>query len=202
MKLGIISDIHANVPGLQRALEIFEEERCDEILCAGDSFYQFRFSNEVIETLKERKIRLVLGNHEDTLLSRDGERARNAPWVRQDLVEWISEQPYRLETKLDGKLLLVTHGSPWDPWKEYLYPTDPKLQRVKDLEQDVIILGHTHYQMALRFGNKLVINPGSAGEPRDHRIDFQLSVATYDTETEEVKFHNFPDPTRNIAKGF
>ena len=32
-----------------------------------------------------------------------------------------------------------------------------------------VILGHTHYQMAERVGTSLIINPGSAGEPRDAR---------------------------------
>ena len=63
----------------------------------------------------------------------------------------------------------------------------------------IVILGHTHYQMAHRVGRVLVINPGSAGEPRDPRNDFQLSFAVLDTESDEVRFGSFPDPTRIVA---
>jgi hypothetical protein len=58
------------------------------------------------------------------------------------------------------------------------------------------VLGHTHYQMALRVGRSLVINPGSAGEARDARNAFRLSYAVLDTATGEVTFDNFQDPTR------
>jgi hypothetical protein len=44
-----------------------------------------------------------------------------------------------------------------------------------------------------------VINPGSAGEARDARNDFQLSFAVLDTETDEVRFTNYIDPTRVVT---
>jgi predicted phosphodiesterase len=54
--------------------------------------------------------------------------------------------------------------------------------------------------MAQRFGRVLVINPGSTGDPRDHRNDFQLSCATWDTTTGDVSFYDYKDPTRNFVK--
>jgi hypothetical protein len=50
--------------------------------------------------------------------------------------------------------------------------------------------------MAERVGRALVINPGSAGEPRDPRNNFRLSYAILDTTTGEVGFEDFADPTR------
>jgi predicted phosphodiesterase len=40
----------------------------------------------------------------------------------------------------------------------------------------------------------LVINPGSAGEARDHRNGRQLSCAVLDVASEEVRLIDFPDP--------
>ena len=34
-------------------------------------------------------------------------------------------------------------------------------------EVDIIALGHTHFPMAWSSGRKLIINPGSVGQPRD-----------------------------------
>ncbi|MEX0786870.1 MAG: metallophosphoesterase family protein, partial [Dehalococcoidia bacterium] len=85
---------------------------------------------------------------------------------------------------------------PFDPHDEYLYPNSPNLQKLARIDADFIVLGHTHYHMALPVGRSLVINPGSAGEPRDHRNGFQLSCAVLDTETGEVRFHHYDDPTR------
>jgi putative phosphoesterase len=196
VRVGIVSDIHCNVPGLERALELMGD--VDELLCAGDVVFQFRWSNEVVEILRDRGARVVLGNHEETLLSRDGERALSRPGIRMDLVEWLREQPYRLELVIDGKRVLMTHGSPWEPWKEYHYPHESIWSRAATLDTDVLVVGHTHFKMAQRFGNVLVLNPGSAGDPRDSRNDFQLSCAVWDTTTDEVTFYDYRDPTRNF----
>jgi putative phosphoesterase len=195
MRIGIVSDIHCNHEALRIALDRMGD--VDELLCAGDSVYQFRFSNEVMQLLRERGARYILGNHEDVLLGKWGERARTADWVRADDLAYMAEQPYSLTTALPGgKSLLMVHGSPWEPHNEYIYPNSPSLARFSEIESDYVILGHTHYQMDERVGRTLVVNPGSAGEARDARNHFRLSYAVLDTETDEVTFDDFADPTR------
>jgi predicted phosphodiesterase len=166
--------------------------------CAGDSVFQFRWSNEVVGRLREIGARVVLGNHEDTVLGRDGVRALSSNTIDQELVRWMREQPYRLEEMVDDKRVLMTHGSPWEPWKDYHYPHEKAFwARAERLNCDTVIVGHTHFQMAERFGSTLVINPGSAGDARDHRNSFQLSCAVWDTTTDEVVFYDYKDPARN-----
>ena len=63
MKLGIVSDLHCNFDGLNRALDIMGQ--IDELLCLGDSIYEYRFSNEVVALLKERGAHVIQGNHEE-----------------------------------------------------------------------------------------------------------------------------------------
>lgn len=194
MRFGIISDIHCNHAALRIALD--RMGAVDELLCAGDAVNQYRFSNEVIALLRESSARYVLGNHEATLLGKWGERARSATWVNADDLAYMAAQPDRIETAIDGKRLLMVHGSPFDPPFEYLYPNSATLSRIADIDADYVILGHTHYQMAERIGRALVINPGSAGEARDARNAFRLSYAVLDTSSGEVAFDNFQDPTR------
>ena len=194
MKLGIVADVHCNIAGLRIALD--EMGPVDELICAGDAVYQFRFSNDVIELLRERNARYILGNHERVLLSDWGERARSGDGVRKELVEYMASRPFETKTVVDGKKLLIVHGSPYDPHDEYLYPNSPNLQKLSGLDADIVILGHTHYHMALPVGRTLVINPGSAGEARDHRNGFQLSCAVLDTQSGEVTFHHYDDPSR------
>ncbi len=194
MKLGIVADVHCNVEGLRIALD--QMGPVDELICAGDAIYQFRFSNDVIELLRERNARYILGNHERVLLSEWGDHARSRDGVRKDLVDYMAGQEYQIETEVDGKKLLLVHGSPFDPHDEYLYPNSPNLNKLADVDADIVILGHTHYHMALPVGNTLVINPGSAGESRDHRNGFRLSCAVLDTQSGEVTFHHYDDPSR------
>ena len=194
MKLGIVADVHGNIEGLRRALDLMGP--VDELLCAGDAVYQFRFSNDVIALLREREARYILGNHERVLLGPSGEAARSGPNVQRDLLEYMAGRPYRIEMQVDGRTLVMVHGSPFEPYDEYLYPNSPNLQKLAQIEADFIVLGHTHYQMEERVGRVLVINPGSCGEARDHRNGFRLSCAVLDTQSGEVAFHHYDDPTR------
>ncbi len=198
MRLGIVSDIHGNLTALDRALDRMGP--VDELLCAGDAFYQFRFSNEVVARLKEIDARYVLGNHEDILLSAAGQRAQEADGVDRELLQWVRAQPHYLRVQVDGKRLLMFHATPWAPNRDYLYASSPDFQRLAREDADLIIYGHTHHQTVRRLGSALVINPGSVGEPRDPNNDFQVSYAVLDTETDLVHIDNFPDPTRHIAK--
>jgi putative phosphoesterase len=196
VRIGIVADIHCNHEALAIALERMGP--VDELLCAGDAVYQFRFSNEVMELLRRHHARYVLGNHEEVLLGRWGERARNAPSVRRENLAYMQSQPFDLDVRLNGRRLYMVHGSPWEPHDEYIYPNSLALIRVGRIGSDFVILGHTHYHMAERVGRSLVINPGSCGEARDHRNGFCLSYAILDMETEEVTFDHFEDPTRAL----
>jgi putative phosphoesterase len=194
MKLGIVGDVHCNLEGLRIALDLMGP--IDELLCVGDAVYQFRFSNEIMALLRERDARYVLGNHERVLLGPWGEAARSSGRARPDLVEYMAGRPYRMEHQVNGRKLFVVHGSPFEPHDEYLYPNSPGLHRLARLEADFVVVGHTHYHMAHQVGGTLVVNPGSAGEARDHRNGFRLSCAVLDTQSGEVVFHHYDDPTR------
>ena len=189
MRLGIVSDIHCNVEALRLALARMGE--VDELLCAGDAFYEYRFSNEVVELLRERGARYVLGNHEAVLLGASGVRARQAATVRAENVAWVAEQPNSIEVEVDGKRLVMVHASPMEPYTQYVFPGSPELRRLAQIEADYIVLGHTHTQTAERSGRALVINPGSTGEARDLANGRKFSYAVLDTSSGELLFDNF-----------
>lgn len=189
MRIGIVSDVHANAAGLERALARMGD--VDELLCAGDMVEDYRFSNEVVELLRERGARCVLGNHDIGLLSDHGRRAREAPTVRAANVRWLAEHGLRVELEIAGVRILMTHASPCDPGTQYVWPRSPELRRLADVDADVVVLGHTHTQMAVRVGRALVVNPGSVGEPRDPANGRRLSYAVLDTGTGEVTFDDY-----------
>ncbi len=189
MRLGIISDIHCNADALSLALERMGD--VDELLCAGDAVFEYRFSNEVIEILRAREAHYVLGNHEHVMLDHRGVRAREAPHVRKQNLDYTANRPNTIELDIDGKLLLMTHASPCSPHTQYVYPSSPEAKRIADVDADFVIIGHTHMQMAERVGRALLINPGSVGDARDHRNEKRLSYAVLDTSTDEVLFDNF-----------
>ena len=191
MKIGIVSDVHCNRAGLLRALEILGD--IDELICLGDSVYEYRFSNEVVRLLKDRGAHTILGNHEEGFLGPQGVRARQPDWIDRSLLQWLAERPGRLELDIGGKKLLLVHSTPWEPQGAYVYPHDPSLARFEEAGADFVLYGHTHHQVVRRVGKALVINPGSAGEARDQGNGRQLSCALLDTVSEEVVMKDYPD---------
>ena len=191
MKVGIVSDLHCNVAGLSRALNLMGD--VDELICLGDSIWEYRFSNEIVRLLKERGARTILGNHEEGFFGPQGDRARQPEWIDRSLLGWLVERPHRLELQLGGKKLLAVHSTPWEPRGAYVYPHSSLLERFAEADADFVLYGHTHHQLVRRCGKVLVINPGSAGDARDADNGRQLSCAVLDTVTEEVVVTDFPD---------
>ena len=192
MKFGIVSDIHCNAAGLRQAVDLMGD--VDELICLGDSIWEYRFSNEVVQILKERGAHTILGNHEDEFFGPLGARARARDDNDPDLVEWLAARPHRIELERDGKRLLLVHSTPWEPRGAYVLPDSADLARFAETEADVVLYGHTHRQVVKRFGEVLVINPGSAGDGRDHRNARQLSCAVLDTASGDAQIIDFPDP--------
>lgn len=192
MKVGIVSDIHCNVAGLQQALSLMGE--VDELICLGDSIYEYRFSNDVVRILKDRRAQVIVGNHEEYFFGPTGERARARDGIDPALAGWLANRPYRSEMEANGRRLLLVHSTPWEPRGAYVHPGSGLLARFGEADADIVLYGHTHQQLVRRVGKVLVINPGSAGEARDHRNGRQLSCAVLDTASEEVRLIDFPDP--------
>jgi len=192
LKLGIVSDLHCNIDGLDRALETMGA--IDALVCLGDSIYEYRFSNAVIGRLRALEALTILGNHEEVFLGPAGVRARSRADIDRSLLDWLAERPHRHELRVDGRRILLVHSTPWEPRGSYVMPHSSELQRFGEADADIVLYGHTHRQFVGRIGRVLVVNPGSAGEARDPRNGRQLSCAVLDTATEEVVVRDFPAP--------
>ncbi|MPZ31093.1 MAG: hypothetical protein GEV13_08865 [Rhodospirillales bacterium] len=220
VKLGIVSDLHCNIDGLDRALETMGP--IDALLCLGDSINEYGFSNAVIGRLRELDALTILGNHEEVFLGPAGVRARSRADIDRPLLDWLAEQPHRRELRIGGKRILMVHSTPWEPRGSYVMPTSSELHRFGEADADIVLYGHTHQQVVRRVGRVLaslrscgasggwdgrcnlghpkllcsvgwlVVNPGSAGDGRDPRNGRQLTCAVLDTVTEEVVVRDFP----------
>lgn len=191
MRIGLVSDVHCNVRGLARALK--EMGPVDLVLCAGDLVYDYRFSNDILDLIRERHILTVLGNHDANMLSPHGDRARLAAAARPENIEFLANLPKTMEMNLNGKRLFVAHGSPWNPTGEYLFFNSDKIKRLAEIQADFVVLGHTHYPGIQQVGHTLVINPGSCGEARDPNWNFQLTYAVLDVKSGEAEIRGFED---------
>jgi putative phosphoesterase len=192
VKIGIVSDIHSNAAGLRRALDVMGD--VDDVLCCGDSIYEYQFSNDVVALLKERSALVIQGNHEEVFFSPAGVRARERPGLDPALMRYLADQPHQRALQFGDKTLLMVHSTPWEPRGEYVFPHSARLARFAEADADFVLYGHTHAQVVRRIGRVLVINPGSAGDARDPNNGRMLSCAVLDTVTDEVRVIDYADP--------
>ncbi len=186
MRIGVLSDIHANRVALEAVLTDMPD--VDEVICAGDIVGYNPWPKDVLETIRQREIPTVQGNHDRVLAS-----GRNFPGnslaragirhARQELTEEQIEFLGALPTErllFDGRVKLV-HGHPEDP-DRYTYPEafGPDLLG----EESVLVMGHTHVQHVEYTEAGIVLNPGSVGQPRDRDPD--AAYAILDLEAMEV----------------
>ena len=100
--------------------------------------------------------------------------------------EWLRTRPEQTDIA-DGTYRLVhSHPAP-DRRDEYVFPADfPKLQPYIDAYRG-LILGHTHRQHQETIDGRVIVNPGSVGQPRDS--DSTAAYAILDTADNSVTLH-------------
>ena len=192
MKIGLISDIHANIYALRSVLKRLKG--MDLILCAGDITGYYPFVNEVFEELERHNVLFIKGNHDAHLC---GDEIKDLSPIELKSFEYtknhitninldkLRNAPLQLELSIGRFKVVMFHGSPWDKLEEYVYPDYPDFKKFKEIDADVIILGHTHYPMIKQIGERLIINPGSSGQPRDY--DIRASFAILDAPTKKAR---------------
>ena len=189
MKIGIVSDIHADARALRRALEHMPS--ADAYLCPGDAVSEYRFCAETVEVLQQANVLCIQGNHEQVLFN-----GRNPAYLKKcretfapEALDFLATAPLSRELEFDGTKVLVIHGSPWEPYDEYIYPGSTRLARFATLPYDMVCFGHTHIPLIHQVGTVTVINPGSCSQPRDQ--DRRGACAVFNTETRETTIHRF-----------
>lgn len=187
MRVGIISDIHGNLPALESVLR--DMPSVDMVVCAGDIVGYNPWPASCVEIVQEVADVTVQGNHDRMVqtphvysnpLARAGlEFAENH--LSPDQLKWLENLP-RKTTIASGRFLLV-HDHPTIQ-DYYVFPEQfETLTRYLDAQQG-LILGHTHIQHASTIEDNLLINPGSVGQPRDE--DPRAAYAVLDSETNTV----------------
>lgn len=194
MRVGLISDIHGNIYGLEAALAELASQGVNRVLCAGDTIGYYPFANEVVARLRTDGIITIKGNHETYLLGNMPISEEQRKQCRLDVTEremtaqnqeWLRSLPDEYRFELNKLRFLLCHGSPWSI-EEYVYPNSSGKERFAHLEVDSVIMGHTHIAWQETVQGKWLINPGSCGQPRDGQPG--ASYAILDSER-NLEFH-------------
>ena len=177
MRLLAIADIHANYEALKRVL--MEAPEYDLIICSGDIVGYGPSPNECIEALRKENTICVKGNHDHAMTSGEtiylNRVAKEALNIQNDVIldenlKWLRKLPEYSSPLLGDKKAFIVHGSPKQPYREYLHPENIQNTATnlhKFTGSQLIFLGHTHIPVIHPTSNGIIINPGSVGQPRD-----------------------------------
>jgi putative phosphoesterase len=191
MQIGLISDIHGNLPALETVLS--DMPPVDEIVCVGDVIGYNPWPAECVERIRDVAALTVQGNHDRTVRSPETYRSNQMAYagleyaqeeLSEDQLRWLDNLP-RKKPIADGRLLIV-HDHPEIQDRYVLPHMFSGLWSYLD-GYDGLALGHTHVQHKEIDGDRLLVNPGSVGQPRDD--DPRAAYAVLDTETSSVELH-------------
>lgn len=223
MKYAVLSDIHANYEALKVVLEYLEKNSVDKYIICGDIIGYGPQPVECINEIRkiEDKSYIVLGNHDAAITGKIdlkwfNEYARKAieitiEKIDKETLEWFSKLPEKIETEE----FTVVHGSLKNHLKEYLLSELQYRDMAGLLKSKVLFFGHSHIPMCFYTDgnkyyadflspfakvdivpeNKMFINPGSVGQPRDGNP--MASFGIYDTEKQLFELIRL---SYNIAK--
>jgi putative phosphoesterase len=179
MKLLVISDVHANWPALQAI-----REEADAVVCLGDLVSYGPFPRECVAWVQEHGMHVVRGNHDTALAYRVDPRAadfkrglagatleHHRRLLSRGEVGWLRRLPKEVRFRFDEYSFHAVHASPKDHLFSYrLTPDLPDEELKKEVEgvrADIVLLGHTHLPMSRGAWTKVILNPGSVGQPLD-----------------------------------
>ena len=181
-RMALISDIHGNLTALEAALADIARQDVNATVCLGDVAELGPQPVAVIHRLRDLSIPVVMGNTDDWLLHPQREHKRGDEAKQEDIGFWAAGQLTAADSALmaayaptltfdlDGTSLLCYHGSPRS-CEERIEPETPtkKLDEYfKEQQATLLAGGHTHEAMVRRYGESVIINPGSAGLPMIH----------------------------------
>jgi len=182
--LGLLYDIHGNLPALERVLEDAESAGVDRWLLGGDYGVPSPWPLETLERLEALPNAVwIRGNGERWMREPPTDRPEVAEVYEQhlsDVPDDVIERLYRLpaQAELDG--ILYVHGSPISDVESFPpEPGDDDERLLGGVRDRTVVFGHSHQQFARPGPNGTsLVNPGSSGMPLDG--DPRAAWATWD----------------------
>jgi len=223
--LFFFTDIHGNLGAFNKFIAEIDRNKDPQIIFGGDVLGYYYNPNEILDELRKRKIKSVLGNHdqyfldlldgkisEETLINRYGTSYKNLTGIiSKENITFLRSLPKSLDLTINDKRIYVVHGSPENELNGRIYP-DSDLGKYSDFfsNYDLVLLGHSHHKMQRKLNRTLILNPGSLGQQRDGKgcsyaiidienLNVDIKVVSYDINAlvKEVREKD-PDKVTNL----
>jgi len=191
MKIGLISDIHGNLPALKAVLD--DMPTVDTVVCAGDVVGYNPWPAACVDRVREVAEITVMGNHDRTVrtpheysANRMAEAGLEHAYeqLSEEQLAWLDSLPRKAMVGDERFMLVHDHPTFQD---KYVYPEEfPNLRRYLDDIRGVV-LGHTHVQHKAMIDGRRIVNPGSVGQPRDGDPDAAYAILDSDDGSVDLR---------------
>lgn len=184
--VALFSDVHGNSGALATVIADIEARDITKVYCLGDLVGYGADPNGVIDLLRFHGIASVLGNYDEGVAWETGDcgcfypdddakgigdasYAFTVATVTAERKAYLRTLPRELHVDLAGKKVHLVHGSPRRINEYLLRDRDERTYRrlAQTESDDVLAFGHTHDPWFRRYGEKLFVNVGSVGRPKD-----------------------------------
>ncbi len=210
MKVALLSDVHANLVALEAVLAALPP--VDEIWVTGDTVGYGPNPADTLALLRERGAVLVAGNHDRAVATGAGIELFNPYAAEAARLHrgWLSAEDRDLLAALPEVLprsgFTLVHGSLRDPLWEYVFTAEVAAASLRIAATERCCCGHTHVPalfrlepstgravarrptpgVALPLDGRVLLNPGSVGQPRDG--DPRAAYALLDVDAGTLTF--------------
>ena len=223
MRTLVLSDLHANLEATLSCLEAARQLRFDRVAVLGDLVGYGGSPEEVVREVRSlRPAVMIRGNHDRVVSGIErGEEFNllalqaavvNRRMLTDETRSFLADLPAGPRLLSEG--ILAAHGTPLDE-DEYLVDARDALRIFQEAPFEICLFGHTHIpcvfalshdavssilpapdgtRVALRAGDRFLINPGSVGQPRDE--DCRAAFLILDESARQASFHRVHYPVQ------
>ena len=206
MKVVIISDIHGNFDALSALQESY-----DELWVLGDLVNYGPEPGSVIDYVKTTASLVVRGNHDQSIgfnedphcsppfrEMAEATRRFTDSVLRFGHKHFLRQLPVHIETERAGARFYLCHAVPSDPLFGYCEVNSEQwVTEAARIDADFILVGHTHVPAVRSVQSRVVINPGSLGQPKGGGAEARYAV--WRDGTVELRSYPYPVETA-VAK--
>jgi predicted phosphodiesterase len=208
MRYAIISDIHGNLEALEAAIDALSREKIDKYLCVGDIVGYGADPRECIKKTRALGPITVCGNHDAACVGlldamRFTKAARSAIlWTQKKLGREDIAFLKGLDLVFKNNHFILVHGTLPEPQEfRYMLDKDTAEETFDVMDMRICFVGHSHVPGIFSYKNKrvdyfykekarlsgeekVIVNVGSVGQPRDG--DPRLSYCVYDSDEDSL----------------
>ncbi len=174
----------------------------------------------MVALIRRRKILCLKGNYDASVVENKFSYIRETdinsfslPWTVEELRAshkfYLESLPEKITLTFEDKSILLVHGSPKSINQYLHYECQDAEEIMQNIHEDVLVCAHTHIPYVKEYGNKLLVNDGSVGKPKNGKphstyvilnieknrdIKVEVKEVPYDTlkTMKDMEIKNFP----------